>query len=361
MESEQPSTERFREVLSSASARLEVLKERIANNEGALRSLESNSGVPSVTWEETRITADRLIAAVTVLEITHGAVASHAASDDSVKQVLDAMPSFTTEDLVEIAARGDQAQFGAINMVQGYLGEEIALEAINAGLVPVPEGRVVTLAPTSNQPGFDLQLHSPTGGVPLTAQVKISESAALVREHLERYPDVSIIYTNTEAADALSTESGLTVLRPGMDFPDAPGTYIVDVGADYETIRDQASDIVLGVDESSLIGKHNIPWIALSIIALRTVHELGVSETPTRDVLTAARRRVGQTILATTAAGGAGFLSNEPLVGPAAAVATLIGADAIRSARASLRFATSRLTRTRQILNRLERGVVQLT
>jgi hypothetical protein len=82
----------------------------------------------------------------------------------ALEQPVTAMPSFTSEDLQEIASRGESAQFGAINMMQGYLGEERALNAINSGAVPVPDGRYATLAESSNQAGYDLVLLSESGG-----------------------------------------------------------------------------------------------------------------------------------------------------------------------------------------------------
>lgn len=345
----------LRDYLVGTTQRLELIKQRLRVNDARLRSLETGTSVMSVEWEDSRRRADQLIAAVIATEVGFRAYDMPGLEGRSPQEPLAAMPEFTQSDLDSIAARGESSQFGAVNMIQGYLGEERALNAINSGAVPVPEGRYAALAETSNQPGYDLRLLSEDGSPEMLAQVKISDSSAIIREHFERYPDVSIVYTNSEAARGMIGNPGVTVLSPEDVFPDEPGRYVVDLGLSKDEIRTSAVDMVNGSDGVSFGDQlqEGFPIIALLAIAGRAAYEYLDSDIRASDILRMARRRIMQSMLASGASTAMTIASGEPLLGTAAGLGTLFGSRAVSKAREDVRYATYRLHRMGETLRRI--------
>jgi hypothetical protein len=355
MVAEEPTVESLRRFLTSAGQKMDDMKRRLQLNDARLISLETGVSSSQKSWTETTASADRIIAAVTATEIGVRAFGTSGLDGEFVGQPLIAMPGFTSENLEEIAQRGESARFGAINMMQGYLGEERALNAINSGAVPVPEGRYATLAESSNQPGYDLMLLSENGAAPIVAQVKISDSAGIIREHFSRYPEVGIVYTNSEAAQALVGDPSITVLRASDHFPDAPGHYVVDMGFTKDEIRAGAVEIMDGSDGVSFGDQiqENIPWIALIAIAGRAAYEYLDTDTNSSEIVKAAIKRIKQTTMATGASTLTTAATTEPLIGTVAGVTTLFGGRAVGQAREDVRYAADRLSRMGAVLRRI--------
>jgi len=353
--------EKLRAYLVDAKLRVEAVKQRLRVNDARLRSLETGKPVGDVRWEDSRKRADQLIAAIIALEVGMRAFDTPGLDESATRELLAAMPEFDRADLEAIAARGAKAEFGAINMMQGYLGEERALNAINSGAVPVPEGRYATLAESSNQPGYDLRLLSEDGAPDLVAQVKISDSAAVIREHFARYPDINIVYTNSEAAQAMVGDPNITVLHPGDAFPDDAGRYVVDLGLTKDSIRSGAENLMDGADAAGSADgvsfgdqlQENIPWIALVVIGGRAVIEYLDTDASVPDILRVARRRVMLSLLASGASTVTTVIIGEPLLGTAVGFGTLFGGRAVGQAREDVRFAADRLRRMGTTLQRI--------
>ena len=349
---QEPTTESLRKFLTSAIEKIDHVRHQLQNHDSRLRTLETGLTADQNSWNATTASADHFIAAITAAEISVRAFSTSGLDGGLVKQPLAAMPSFTSENLEELAKQGELAQFGAINMMQGYLGEERALNAINSGAVPVPEGRYATLAESSNQPGYDLMLLSESGATPIVAQVKISDSAGIIREHFLRYPEVGIVYTNSEAAQALVGDPSITVLRASDHFPDGPGRYVVDMGFSRDEIRAGAVDIMDGADQVSFGDQiqENIPWIALILIAGRAAYEYLDTDTSGPEIVKVARRRIRQSLLASGASTLTTAATTEPLMGTLAGVTTLFGGRAVGQAREDVRYAANRVSRMGAIL-----------
>jgi hypothetical protein len=347
--------ESLRNALKGASLQLDEIKAKLCNNESRLVAIEEGKQESRVLWDEARESADRTLALVTAVEVGVRTFEMDGSGGTSIEQPLMAMPGFTGAELQEIASRGESAQFGAINMMQGYLGEERALNAINSGAVPVPDGRYATLAESSNQTGYDLVLLSENGAPSLTAQVKISDSGAIIREHFERYPDVSIVYTNSEAATSLLNDPNITVLQPGDAFPNEAGHFVVDMGFAKDEIRSSAVSIMDGADGISLGDQiqNNIPWIALLAIAGRAAYEFVDTDTNVNQILRAAGKRVRQSMLASGTSTLTTVATTEPLLGTVAGVTTLFGGRAVSQAREDVQYATSRLQRMAALLRNI--------
>ena len=353
--------EKLRAYLVDAEQRVEAVKQRLRVNDARLRSLETGKPVGDVRWEDSRKRADQMIAAVTALEVGMRAFDTPGLDESTMRELLAAMPEFDQSDLASIADRGAKAEFGAINMMQGYLGEERALNAINLGAVPVPEGRYATLAESSNQPGYDLRLLSEDGAPDLVAQVKISDSAAIIREHFATYPDINIVYTNSEAAQAMVGDPSITVLQPGDAFPDEAGRYVVDLGFTKDSIRTGAENLMSGADAAGpadgvSVGdqlQENIPWIALLVIFGRAAYEYLDTDASVPDIVRVARKRIMRSMLASGTSAVTTVVSGAPLLGTAAGIGTLFGSRAVGQAREDVRYAADRLRRMGTTLRRI--------
>ena len=357
---QEPDESGLREYLVDARDRVSAMKRRVRSNEARIRALETGEPVIDPSWDDARSRADKVITAITALEVGVRSFSTPGQNDDATGRLLQAFPGFDQSDVEAIVERGARAEFGAVNFIQGYLGEEYALAAINSGAIPVPEGRYAALAESSNQPGYDLRLLSEHDADDLVAQVKVSDTADLIREHYVRYPDVNIVYANSEAAQAMVGDSGVTVLKPGDVFPDEPGRYVVDMGIAKDEIRSGASDVMSGAAADGADGvsfgdqlQENIPWIALTVIAGRAAYEFFDTDTDASVILRAARKRVLQSLLASGASTAATVITTEPVVGTVAGLGTLFGGRAVGRAREDLRSATGRLRRIGETLTRI--------
>ena len=119
---QEPNVESLRKSLKSASLRIDDIKAKLCNNESRLIALEDGRQGSRVQWDDARKSADTTIASIAAIEIGIRAFDTNGLTGVSTEQPLVAMPEFTDTDLQAIAARGESAQFGAINMMQGYLG-----------------------------------------------------------------------------------------------------------------------------------------------------------------------------------------------------------------------------------------------
>jgi hypothetical protein len=360
---QEPDESGLREYLVGARERVSAMKLRVRSNEARIRSLETGEPVVEPSWDDARVKADRVIAAITALEVGARSFSTPGLDDDATEGLLKAFPEFDQSDIRAIVERGARAEFGAVNLFQGHLGEERALAAINSGAVPVPEGRYATLAESSNQPGYDLRLLSENGADDLVAQVKMTDSADLIREHFVRYPEINIVYANSEAAQAMVGDAGITVLRRGDMFPDEPGRYVVDLGFTKDEIRSSATDVISGSAADGADGvsfgdqlQANIPWIALTLIVGRAAYEFFDTDVDVSVILRAARKRVLQAFLVSGVSTAATAVTTEPLLGTVVGLGTLFGGRAVGRARADIRYATGRLKRMGTMFSNLRRA-----
>ena len=119
----EPSPESLRSSLKGAVTRLDEIKAKICTNESRLIALEVGPKGGRVLWDDACKSADNTIASIAAIEIGVRAFGTDGIATNFAEQPLLAMPGFTNSDLQDIAARGETAKFGAISMMQGYLGE----------------------------------------------------------------------------------------------------------------------------------------------------------------------------------------------------------------------------------------------
>jgi hypothetical protein len=99
--------------------------------------------------------------------------------------------------------------------------------------------------------------------------------------------------------------------------------------------------------------QENIPWIALMSIAGRAAYEYLDTDASTKQILTAARRRIQQSMLASGTSTLTTVATTEPLLGTVAGVTTLFGGRAVSQAREDVRYATDRLHRMGTIFRKI--------
>jgi hypothetical protein len=100
-----------------------------------------------------------------------------------------------------------QALEGAINTAKGKYFEYLVVEKLNngerVGDVVLPEGYTAKVAESLTQPGWDIQILDQSLVNSEYLQLKATDSAAYIKEALDRYPDITILTTD-EALDAQS-------------------------------------------------------------------------------------------------------------------------------------------------------------
>ncbi|NDD72302.1 MAG: hypothetical protein EBZ52_03890 [Actinobacteria bacterium] len=342
----------IRGALDLSLRRVRELRDRLAVNERRILALEGRSGgTPS--WTHTVGTADAVIAAVAAVEIATAQDAHSGFINEHAGAAL-ARTGLTSDDLERLAHADPASRMGAVNLLQGHIGEQVALDLINSGRIPVPDGRVARLAASPNQPAHDIDLVDPDGhGATLHAQVKISDSASTIREHLMRYPDVDVVYANHDAAGQFVGDHGVSVIRSGTPFPSGHGKVIVDMGVSQAEIRAGATDILHGGAHETLAHKvlTDLPVISLLLIAGRAATSYLETDTPETEILRTAGRRARDVLIANGLGHAATAATSEPLFGSLTAVGYLVVGNAVRAARGDINRATDRFTSTRNALS----------
>jgi hypothetical protein len=192
----------------------------------------------------------------------------------------------------KLTAAGDG---DSIARLQGYVAERLVAQHMSAA------GYDVSLPEHSNQAGYDLLID----GQPF--QVKCTESARHIREHLEKYPDIPVI-VNAEHANALAGVAGVYV---------DPALSVTDVTSMTEA----------GIADGSELLDFELPWIALAASTAVEIRDLYHSRTGiTAAAVNVATNTIGRTAIGTVGAyAGSGI--GSLLFGPAGSViGSLVGA-----------------------------------
>ena len=335
---ENPWFRQFQHFHHNSMENIESIREKLRQNDQRLRRLESqNSETPKKSWNSTVEDTDLLIASVATIELIHNANEATYQIPDQLEDVTARFPGLTQEDLAALADADPSSQMGVINLLQGFLGEQISLDLINSGSIPIPEGYTAQFAEATNTPGYDLRMVNGQDSE-LFAQVKIGADESIIRNHLIRYPDINIIYTNTEVANQLAQDHTMTVIHPGDAFPDPSHAQavIVDIGITQEQIRNNVSDFVTN-SAAEHSGHFNdfwkqLPLVSFALIVTKAARDYTFTDDPEREILSKAGKRVRDVFVATELGHGVDLLANtdiSAIVGPA----YLFTINAIRIAR----------------------------
>ncbi len=103
---------------------------------------------------------------------------------------------------------------GLVNGVKGKLFEIELVDHLNNGYLP--DGVHAELAESVTQPGFDVRILDEQGNVVDVLQAKATESAAYVKEALERYPDIDVMTTTEVHGQLVSMGAADQVTNSGI-------------------------------------------------------------------------------------------------------------------------------------------------
>ena len=181
----------------------------------------------------------------------------------------------------------------SIARLQGYVAERMVAQHMAAA------GHDVSFPETSNQAGYDLLID----GQPF--QVKCTESASHIQEHLDKYPEIPVI-VNAEHADA---------------FADVPGVY-VDPAL---SVTDVTAMTEMGIADGAEVLDFELPWIALAVSTAVEIRDLYHSRTGlTNSAVNIVTDTAGRTALGTIGS-YAGSAIGSLVFGPAGSVIGALG------------------------------------
>lgn len=266
--------------------------------------------------------------------------------------------------LADLAAVPGRSLDGLVHLIRGYRGEQLVLEALSAGKLPLPPGATdVSLAGETNTEALDLVIGL-ADGTAVAAQVKVSSSGALLHEHFAKHPDVDVIYASTDAADAVrdtAAETGITVIGAGDSWPDLGGPVVVDMGftsMELEATAEHALAAAASVGGDDVLGEvvEAVPLLALGLIALRGARRWRRSGTSNAEIRSRAFDEAKSVITNAGAGEAVAFITSADAVAAPVTIATALLRRSWRRSAGSIQQSTSRIETVRQAVEAVNRS-----
>lgn len=171
----------------------------------------------------------------------------------------------------------EEATRAVLYGVRGAAGEYWVMERLIDGDLPVPAGADRVELIDFHEPGMDLRFFS--GGTEVVAaNVKIAKDAAVVIRHLERYPDMALVYASSDAAAAAARAGYRLIDADASTFALNGEPVVVDIGrASYEFDAEIVStlDALAGTGAEGVAFDPSIdlsvavPWLSVAAITAR--------------------------------------------------------------------------------------------
>jgi hypothetical protein len=181
----------------------------------------------------------------------------------------------------------------SIDRLKGYVAERMVAQHVAAA------GYDVSFPESPNQVGYDLLIN----GQPF--QVKCTESAGYLRDHLEKYSDITVIVNAEHAAE----------------FANVPGVY-VDPALSVTEVTALTEE---GISHGAELLDFELPWIALAVSAAVELRDLYHSRTGlTNSAINVATDTAGRTLLGSFGAKAGGVMA-AVIFGPAGSVVGSLG------------------------------------
>jgi hypothetical protein len=184
-----------------------------------------------------------------------------------------------------------------VSGIKGKLFEMKYVDYLNDG--NLPEGFTAQLAESANQPGWDISIMGPDGGVADLIQNKATASAAYVKEALEKYPDIDVV--TTEEVYATLTMQGIS-------------DGLIDSGISN---ADLISTVTESLDVSDLGMDFVPPIVTLAMIAFTSYRDDSLSAFQKAQAF---GDRTGKAYLSFLVGSGVAAVTNTWWLGPAATV-----------------------------------------
>jgi hypothetical protein len=137
-------------------------------------------------------------------------------------QVVEALERFAPGlDPGTIAHFPTEALRGLESALRGALFEVVVADQASRGALNLPDGaEELRIVEEFSTPGHDAVLLRSDGSEIGVAQLKTSDSANIIAEHLDRYPDIDLVLASTEAASDAAARGMQNVIDTGISNAD---------------------------------------------------------------------------------------------------------------------------------------------
>lgn len=119
--------------------------------------------------------------------------------------------AYPNVELSSLAGKNPEEVEGFLSAWKGKHFEVTVRDELNAGNavgdIQLESGQVASLAESSTQPGWDLQILNADGTIAEELQLKATESLSYVQSALEKYPDIDVL-TTSEVFESAENVSG---------------------------------------------------------------------------------------------------------------------------------------------------------
>lgn len=280
-------------------------------------------------WDVATRRARELSTAAVILDM------AGVSADELLDAGIDRLPADVAEALERIAPDFDietiasypaAALEGLGNTVKGAFFELQVADAVAGGAIHLPaEVEEIHLVEDFTNPGYDAELIGADGTVLDVVQLKTSQTADIIAEHLERHPGIDDVWTSHEAA-ADAAERGIE----GVFDTQISDEHLS--GLVHAALADQASTSFVEVMDEV------VPQITYAIIAAQAGWRL-MQGAPAADVIAWAQHRAGTATAMSAIAGLASMATGTDFV----RVPVVIGVSMARAAYIELDGSTNRL------------------
>ena len=199
----------------------------------------------------------------------------------AVLERLDLLDKYDPQTLSGTLLRVDEARAsGLISNWKGTLFEQEVVHLVDGMDLTLQEGEhSLRLAESARQPGWDAEVVV-DGQVVDLVQMKATDRAQGIAEHLERYPEVPTVITTTEGAEAAG--------RRGLP--------VVDSGISNDNLEETLAPVVEAIDPVSAVHEF-VPGIGLAVAVTAAAVRLQRGD----DLAVVARWLTGESLVMTGA------------------------------------------------------------
>ena len=187
---------------------------------------------------------------------------------------------------METLAGSPAQQDGALSTIKGKLFEVMVRDRLNAekrlGELQLEPGQEASLAESSTQAGWDLQIVNEDGSVAEEIQLKATESMYHVKKALERYPDIRVA-TPSEIDDTAEEILGTGISNQQLES-------VTKAQLD-EHSEGMAEDLL---DKGAEAALDSIPFMAIAITGVMEGRNLLMGRSTFRESLRTGANRIGR-------------------------------------------------------------------
>ncbi len=204
------------------------------------------------------------------------------------------------------------------NGVKGKYFEILVRERLeeggSVGGIVLGEGETASLAESPTQPGWDVQILDSSGERVEVLQVKATESIGYVKEHLEKYPEITVVVPEELGQFASDTPGVLSAQGvSGREVTGATESQLQEWGE---------SDLVNAVHHGAEFAFDAVPVVSIGVTMVIEGHRVLTGRSTAAEAVRRGGRRVASAAVWTTAGAALTHLG----VGEPVSAAAMVGA-----------------------------------